>query len=154
MFLHSKQQNNISFTEDIIKEVAKRTGKDEKLIEEIYKTNLKYIHEEIKKDDSIIIVNFPNLGKMRFNYYLGLCYLNSLSKSTHRAEIRRRTNTLKKILDENKGNELKNFNFPIVYTGVLNLKNTRNNAIKEFYKNWGILEEKHNENHAKYFKKS
>lgn len=153
MFLHSTQKNNISFTEDVIKEVSKRTGKSEELIKNIYKTNLKYFHEKIKKEDDLLIVSFPNLGKMRFNYYLGLCYMSSSSQA-QRAKVKKRVNALKEVLKEENGNQLKNFNFPIVYTGILNLNNTRNNAIKVFYKNWAILEEKHNENHAKYFKKN
>lgn len=154
LFLTNKTNNeNLVLTQDVLKEVAKRTGQELHIVEEIYKINIEYVKRTITDDSKIIIVSFPNLGKLRFNYYLGLCYMGRTKDYEIKTRVREKINHLREILKEVDGGKLKNFNKPIVYNSIsyVNKKFTKN-VFNNFYKHWKILEETHNENHQKYFK--
>lgn len=67
----SKQNNDICYKSDIIREVADELGIKESEVEEILDINIKYIKKSVK-EKNIVIVNLPNLCKLRFNFNLGL----------------------------------------------------------------------------------
>ena len=89
---------------------------------------------------------------MLFNYYLGCCSIPRITNNKLKEKIISRVNYLRNILVTTKDNNLRNFNKPIVSTLVYNLTGkTPKNIINSFYKNWKILEDKHNEDHEHNF---
>lgn len=153
MFLPLKKADRpICFTEDIIEILSARTGKDKVLLADIIKNNINYLKKSITTNDELVLVNFPNLGKMRFNYYLGLCVLSNSTKSVYYKFITNKINYLKGILKKPEGNDIKNFNKPLLFISIRKKEdNVERNIIPSFYKYWKILETIHNEEHKKYF---
>lgn len=142
----------ICFTEDILEELSVKTGKDKAFLADIIKHNISYLKKSILTSDELVLVNFPNLGKMRFNYYLGVCILASKKNSVQHRYISNKINYLKSILKKPEGNDIKNFNKPLLYISARKIESTvEKNIIPYFYKYWKILEIAHNENHKKYF---
>ena len=156
MSLPSKKADKpICFIEDMLEELSLRTGKDKVLLADIIKNNINYLKKSITTNDELVLVNFPNLGKMRFNYYLGLCTLTTKSNLLHYKYITNKINYLKAILKKPEGNDIKNFNKPLLYISIRKKEeDVERNIVPSFYKYWRILETIHNEEHAKYFKKS
>lgn len=149
----TKTKKPILFTQDIIEECSKRTGKSVELINEVYKINLEYIKKEIKENKEIVLVSFPNLGKLRFNYYLGLCSKVVNKSPDTKKRIEERLDFIRVLLKKEKGGELKNFNRPAVFNLFSGISDTfPGNIMKDFYKNWKAIEERHNDNHSEYFK--
>lgn len=155
MFSPSKKADKpICFSEDILEELSNRTGKDKELLADIMKHNISYLKKSIITNDELVLINFPNLGKMRFNYYLGACTLANTTLKTYYKHITNKINYLKTILKKPEGNDIKNFNKPLLYISIRKREdNVERNIIPSFYKYWKILETIHNEEHAKYFKK-
>jgi hypothetical protein len=149
-----KADKPVCFTEDILEELSLRTGKDKKLLADIMKHNTSYLKKSIIAEEDLVLINFPNLGKMRFNYYLGLCTFTTKSNSLHYKYLTNKINYLKAILKKPEGNEIKNFNKPLLYISIRKKEeDVERNIVPSFYKYWKILETIHNEEHAKYFKK-
>lgn len=153
MSYSSKKTNkSLYFTEDIIEELSAKTGKDKALLSDIIHHNLNYLKKEISNNEEIVVVNFPNLGKLMFNYYLGKCSISLIQNKKINALIKKRVNFLNSILTKFNDNSLKVFNKPIVSTLIYQLTgSTSRNSMKSFYKDWKELENKHNKNHEKYF---
>ena len=149
----SKKINKaIYFTEDIIEELAAKTGKDKALLADIIKHNLSYLKKSISEDKEIVVINFPNFGKMLFNYYLGGCSIVRTKNNNLKAKLKEKVGYLYDLLTTKKANNLKNFNKPIISTLTYHLLgSTPRNIINTFYKNWKILEDKHNQDHEQYF---
>ena len=142
----------IYFTNDIIKELSAKTGKDEALLADIIKQNLAYLKKSISNNEQIVVVGFPNFGKMLFNYYLGGCSIARTSSIKLKEGFKDRVNYLYSKLIIKNGNKLRNFNKPVISTLVYNLTGaTPKNIMYTFYKNWKILEDKHNKDHEQYF---
>lgn len=147
-----KKPKTLYFTEDILEELAAKTGKDKELLADIIKQNLSYLKESISKNEEIVVINFPNFGKMLFNYYLGRCQIKRIRSTERIAVLRNRLSYLIGVANKEGKNSLKNFNRPIVSTLTYNLfGKAPRNILEAFYKHWKILEQKHNEDHAKYF---
>ena len=147
-----KTSKPIYFTQDIIEELAAKTGKDKALLADIIKQNLSYLKKSIAEDEQIVVVNFPNFGKMLFNYYLGGCSIVRVSNTNLREGLKNKVKYLYSMLKIKDGNKLRNFNKPIVNTLTYNLFNSApRNIINTFYKSWKILEDKHNQDHEQYF---
>jgi len=153
MFSPSKKIDKpICFTEDILEELSAKTGKDKILLADIIKHNVLYLKKSITSDEQLVLVNFPNLGKMRFNYYLGLCVLSDNDNSKYYSYISDKIKYLKSILKNPGGNDIKNFNKPLLYISIRKKEdNVDRNIVSSFYKYWKILETIHNEDHKKYF---
>ena len=156
MYSSSKKINkSLYFTDDILEELSDKTGKDKALLADIINTNINYIKDSISKDSKIVVINFPNFGKMLFNYYLGCCSIPRVTNNTLKDRIKDRVNYLRDVLVNKNGSNLRNFNKPIVSTLLYNLTgSTPKNIINSFYKSWKILEDKHNEDHEEKFKKN
>jgi hypothetical protein len=147
-----KKPKTLYFTEDIIDLLAAKTGKNKVLLADIIKQNNNYIRSSILKDSDIVVINFPNLGKMMFNYYLGRCQAAKSNSVKKIAFLRKKLNYLLEVANKEGKNSLKNFNRPIVSTLTYNLfGEAPRNILTSFYKNWKVLEEKHNKEHEKYF---
>ena len=147
-----KSEKPICFTEDILEELSAKTGKDKALLADIIKHNISYLKKSILTKDDLVLINFPNLGKMRFNYYLGLCTLSSKKNSVQNRYISNKINYLKGILKNPEGNDIKNFNKPLLLISARKKEsNIEKNIMPYFYKYWKILETAHNEDHKKYF---
>lgn len=155
MYSFSKKTGKpIYFTEDIIEELADKTGKDKALLADIISTNLNYVKKSINENPEVVVINFPNFGKLMFNYYLGCCSIPRVTNNTLKAKLIEKINYLYDVLTIKKDNKLRNFNKPILSTLLYNLTGkTPKNAINSFYKGWKILEEKHNEDHEHNFQK-
>jgi hypothetical protein len=153
MYYSSKKTNKpVYFKEDIVEILSKKTGKSEELISDIIHHNLNYLREEISKNEDVVVVSFPNLGKLMFNYYLGKCSLAFVSNKTLKSTIRKRVDFIRDILTNFGSNSLKIFNKPILSTLTYQLEGqVQKNPIKTFYKDWIVLENKHNQDHEKYF---
>lgn len=154
MFSHLKKKTkSIYFTSDILDELSEKLGKDRAIIEDIIKHNLDYVKKSMVEDPEIAVINFPNFGKLRFNYYLGGCTISRFSSRESTRWIKNKIEFLKGILKKEGGDKLKNFNKPMLYTLHYNLKKeVPRNIVFSFYKTWKVLEEEHNKNHEKYFK--
>jgi hypothetical protein len=151
-YFSKKTSKTIYFTDDILEELSAKTGKDKALLADIIKQNLSYLKKEISEKEDIVTVNFPNFGKMLFNYYLGLCSIPRVTNNNLKNKLKARISYLYSVLIVKNGNKLKNFNKPLISISTYNLlKSTPKNIINTFYKNWKILEDKHNEDHEKYF---
>jgi hypothetical protein len=147
-----KKPKTIYFTEDIIEILAAKTGKDKALLADIIKQNNSYIKSSVLKNSDIVVINFPNFGKMLFNYYLGRCQAARSNSVDKIGFIRSKLNYLLSIANKEGKNSLKNFNRPMVSTLTYSLfGEAPRNILTSFYKNWKILEQKHNEDHEKYF---
>lgn len=154
LFLRNRDKS-LYLTEDILDELAAKTGKDKALLADIMNHNLDYLKKSITEDNNVVLVNFPNFGKLRFNYYLGACYDSKASSEKISAYLGTKLAYLKSLLKTEKGHELKNFNKPIVYNLLYSLKkNVPKNLLNVFYMTWRVLEDEHNKNHEKYFKKN
>lgn len=153
MYSFSKNKNKpVYFTDDILEELSVKTGKDKKLLADIISNNIKYIKDSISKDEEIVVINFPNFGKLLFNYYLGGCSIVRTKNNKLKAGLKSRVGYLYKLLKMKNGDKLKNFNKPIVSTLTYNLLGkTPRNIINVFYKSWKILEDKHNKDHEHNF---
>lgn len=153
MFLPSKKIDKpICFTEDILELLSAKTGKDIPLLADIIKHNISYLKKSIIADEKLVLVNFPNLGKMRFNYYLGLCVISDNNNLKYYNYISNKIKYLKEILKNPRGNDIKNFNKPLLFISIRKKEeNVDRNIITSFYKYWKILETIHNEDHKKYF---
>lgn len=153
MYYSSKKVNKpIYFKEDIVEILSQKTGKSKEVISDIIHHNLNYLKEEISKNEDIVVVNFPNLGKLMFNYYLGKCSLSFVNNKALKSTIKNRVDFIKNLLISFGSNSLKIFNKPILSTLTYQLEGkTQKNPIKTFYKDWKVLENKHNEDHEKYF---
>ncbi len=140
------------FTDDIIEELAAKTGKDKELLADIIKNNMSYIKDSISKNEEIVVISFPNFGKMLFNYYLGGCSIVRTNNNKLKLGLKDRVGFLYKMLTTKDAKNLKNFNKPIISTLTYNLLgSTPRNIINTFYKNWKILEDKHNQDHEHNF---
>lgn len=103
-------------------------------------------------DKELVLINFPNLGKMRFNYYLGLCTMSDNNNLKYYSYISDKIKYLKNVLKKPGGNDIKNFNKPLLFISIRKKEeNVDRNIISSFYKYWKILETIHNEDHKKYF---
>jgi len=143
----------ISFTDDILEELSSRTGKDKELLRDILKHNISYLKKSIISNDELVLINFPNLGKMRLNYYLCGCTISSKGKDNSKYEyLSKKIKYLKDLLKKPDGNEIKNFNKPLLYISIRKKEeDVERNIMPSFYKYWKILETIHNEEHKKYF---
>jgi hypothetical protein len=153
MFSFSKKTSKaLYFTDDILDLLAAKTGKDKALLADIINQNNSYIKNAINGDPKITVINYPNFGKMLFNYYLGCCSIPRVTNSILKEKIKNRVNYLYSVLVKNNAGNLKNFNKPIVSTLLYNLTgSTPKNVINSFYKSWKILEQKHNQDHEHNF---
>jgi hypothetical protein len=153
MYSSSKKTSKaLYFTEDIIEELSAKTGKSKELLADIIKHNNKYLKESISKNEQLIVINFPNFGKMLFNYYLGGCSIVRTHNNKLKISLKNRVGYLYSLLKIKDGDKLKNFNKPIVSTLTYNLLGkTPRNIINSFYKSWKILEDKHNQDHEHNF---
>lgn len=153
MYSHSKKTSKpLYFTEDIIEELSAKTGKSKELLADIIKTNLNYVKKSINEDPEIVVINFPNFGKMMFNYYLGCCSIPRVTNNSLKSKIIDKVNYLYDVLTIKKENKIRNFNKPLLSTLTYNLRGkTPKNIINSFYKSWKILEQKHNEDHEHNF---
>jgi len=142
MSYSSKKNKTIVFSEDIIKELAEEFGIEEKYIEDVLDTNINYLKHSLKTKEDVVLVNFPNLGKLALNYYLALS-----SKFLKRNKIDEKVEVLKKILSEN-GNNLKNFRRPLIYKFGKKLQSdifNRLNVIDSFVRIWSDINIKYDE---------
>jgi hypothetical protein len=153
MFYSSKKKAKaLYFTEDILDILAAKTGKNKVLLADIINQNISYLKQSISKNEEIVVVNFPNFGKMLFNYYLGRCQIKRISSSERIVVLKNRLNYLISIANKEGKNSLKNFNRPIVSTLTYSLfGEAPRNILVAFYKHWKVLEQKHNKDHEKYF---
>jgi hypothetical protein len=153
MSWHSKKTSKpLYFTEDILEELSLNTGKDKVLLADIISTNLNYVKKSINENPEVVVINFPNFGKLMFNYYLGCCSIPRVTNNTLKVKLIEKVNYLYDVLTIKKDNKLRNFNKPILSTLLYNLTGkTPKNAINSFYKGWKILEEKHNKDHEHNF---
>jgi hypothetical protein len=89
---------------------------------------------------------------MLFNYYLGGCSIVRTKNNNLKVKLKEKVGYLYDLLTTKKASNLKNFNKPIISTLTYHLLgNTPRNIINTFYKNWKILEDKHNQDHEQYF---
>lgn len=153
MYSFSKKTNkSLYFTDDILDLLAAKTGKNKELLADIIIQNNNYIKNSINSDEKITVINYPNFGKMLFNYYLGCCSIPRVTNSIIKEKLKNRVNYLYDVLVKNNAGNLRNFNKPIVSTLIYNLTgSTPKNMINSFYKSWKILENKHNQDHEHNF---
>lgn len=93
---YTLKMSSIIYKEDIIKEMSSEMGIPEKELEEIVNLNTKYIKKSILEKEYLLI-NLPNLCKLRLNYKLTIGSLVVSDSSRPRVESLKR----KKILLDN-----------------------------------------------------
>lgn len=151
-YYSKKKAKALYYTEDILDLLAAKTGKDKALLADIIKHNTNYVKSSVLTNPDIVVINFPNFGKMLFNYYLGRCQAARSNSVDKIGFIRSKLNYLLDIANKEGKNSLKNFNRPIVSTLTYTLfGKAPRNILDGFYKHWKVLEQKHNEEHEKYF---
>lgn len=84
---------SIFYKEDIIKEMSSEMNISEKELEEIIDLNTKYIKKSVLEKDYLLI-NLPNLCKLRLNYKLSIGSLVVSSSNSIRVESLRRKKAL------------------------------------------------------------
>jgi nucleoid DNA-binding protein len=137
-----KKNKTLVFSEEIISELAKELDLDEKYITDIVDTNIKYVKKSIAENDNILIVSFPNLGKLVLNYYLGLS-----SKTVQNFNVEAKINLLQNIMKRT-GKSLKNFRRPLIYKFGKKLRSDIFNdthVIANFNKIWSDINIKYDE---------
>ncbi len=120
----SKQRKNeISYKSDIIEELAEELNLPKKEIEEIINLNIKYIKKSVLEKDYLII-NLPNLCKLRFNFHLGMS--SSLRTNVKNKSVEKKVEILKEYRKQNKALPL-NFKHPLFYRLWKKIKRKREN---------------------------
>lgn len=140
-----------STKDDILEELAKRTGKPLELLTELYDLHIAYINEK-KKDESVINISLPCFSTLRLNYYI----LKRQFKTTE--EIRYKY--LDSILKEH-GRNFFNFNRLYIHKQFFYLwvRFFRKNGAKyrktygEYYETVQDIENFNNEEISKKYKK-
>lgn len=94
--------SSITYKEDIIKEMSLEMGIPVKELEELVDLNLKYIKKSIIEKDYLLI-NLPNLCKLRLNYKLALDSVSGNSFQSPRILSLKRKITLLKSYKEKGG---------------------------------------------------
>lgn len=135
-------KRSITLTEDLIEDWVKNTGKPKELLEEMLKLHYKYLDYLIDNDPNAIIIKFPMLGKLRFNFLLGKQFKTKMPNSKG---IKEKFSTLEKIMRK-EGNRIINFNMPMLgkqmYQKTLNYPQ---GLYVKMYKYWTVLENTTNE---------
>ncbi len=154
-FLSKENRPSIILTDDLIKIWAEKTGKSEEVLRDILKHHHDYLNKKINEDPTAIIINIPWIGKLRFNYYLGLSYLSAKKKKNKVTDIvHQKVTYLREILKKD-GRQIKNFNRPAVYRQYLNLTKEFSRRVYDlFYIMWKKLEDEHNDDYNKKNKSS
>lgn len=140
-----KNQNpnkrDITLTEDLIDEWVKETGKPKELLEEMLKLHYKYLDHIIDNEEKAIIINFPWLGKLRFNYLLGRQYTKKMPNSIGmKAKFDRLYDIMLK-----EGNKVVNFNMPMIGKQYYQMAcEYPSKMYIEFYKYVTIVEKENN----------
>ena len=94
----------MTYTEDIIDELIKRTGKERHVIEEIIKLHATYIKHLSIEEPEVFNMNLPYLCSLSFNYLLGINKKpNNRITSDHR-KLKKKHKTLAKRLKQDKKN--------------------------------------------------
>jgi hypothetical protein len=108
--------SSIAFKEDIIKELSKELNIPEKEIQEIVDINISYIKKSVKEKEYVII-NLPNLCKIRLNFRLALSSFHYTKKSNSIKKLEKReqlTKQIKVLKDSQKINRgLLNYKVPL-----------------------------------------
>lgn len=141
-----KKSKTLVFSEEIIQELSKELGIEEKYIEDIIDTNIKYVKQSVREKDDILLISFPNLGKLTLNYYLSL-----FSLRLKPFNMQKKVELLQKIMREG-GRDLKNFKKPLVYKFGKKLQSdvfNDNHVISQFNKIWEDINIKYDEKISK-----
>lgn len=154
-FLSKDDRPSIVLTDDLIKIWAERTGKSEEILRDVLKHHHDYLNKKVNEDPTAIIINIPWLGKLRFNYYLGLSYLSAKGKiNTVTDIVHQKVTRLREILKRD-GKQIKNFNRPAIYRQHLHLTKEFTRRVYDlFYIMWKRLEDEHNDYYNKKNKSS
>lgn len=161
-FLKNKkpESKEIYFIEDIYDELEKRTGKKREVLEEVIQTNFTYLKKSLYEKPETILIRFPNLGLLKYNNFLGLLSLKGEADTKRKDAIRGKLAYLKSLFFDKRYNSLKVFNKPIVYIDMEAIREQAGEKYpkptrlwSQFYKYWFIVQEEHNKEHARYFKK-
>lgn len=154
-FLSKDNRPPIILTEDIIKIWVERTGKSEEILKDILKHHHDYLNKKINEEPTAVIINIPWLGKLRFNYYLGLSYLSTKQRMNRITDpVHKKITHLKSILKKD-GRQIKNFNRPSLYRQYYYLTKEFSRRVYDlFYIMWKKLEDEHNDYYNKKNKNS
>lgn len=142
MSYSSKKNKDLVFSEEIIKELSQEIGIEEKYIEDIIDTNIKYIKSSIKERDDVLLISFPNLGKLALNYYLSL-----FSKRVQNFNVEGKIKRLQDLM-RNGSRDLKNFKKPLIYKFGKKLQSAvfnKAHVIASFNKIWSDINIKYDE---------
>ena len=109
--------SNIVYKEDIIKELSKELNISENEIKEIVDLNLSYIKESVL-DKDYVMINLPNLCKLRLNYRLALSSFYNLKNKNKGIRAERRFQALDRKIEilrqyKYKDDTLLNFKKPL-----------------------------------------
>ena len=110
---YTSKISSICYKEDIIKEMSLELNIPEKEIKEIIDLNLKYIKKNVIEQNCLII-NLPNLCKLRMNYKLALgsFYRGSSDKSLRNKSLKIKIDLLEEYRLKN-GSRLSSFKNPL-----------------------------------------
>lgn len=103
----TSKTSSIIYKEDIIREMSKEMGIPEEELFEIVDLNLKYIKKSVLEGDHLLI-NFPNLCKLRLNYKL------ALDSATNGSPGNKRKISLKKKISILAEKKLKKTRYPLL----------------------------------------
>jgi len=149
MFNQEAKRKPIVLTDELIDIWTERTGKPRELLVEMLDLHHEYIQHLVKNEPDALIIKLPYLGRLRFNYLLGLSYTKWTASHL---PIAAKIVKMKELLDL-EGNKLKNFNLPLfIKQNHVILGAKARTPIPLFYTYWKALEEKHNEWYNKKFK--
>lgn len=90
------KMSSITYKEDILKELSEELGIPYKEVEEIVELNISYLKDTIKNTDNLII-NIPNLCKLRMNNRLALSYVHNNGKSKFKKRLDKVENLKRKL---------------------------------------------------------
>ena len=110
---YTLKTSSIFYKEDIIKEMSLEMNIPEKELMEIVDLNIKYIKKSVIEKD-VLLINLPNLCKLRLNYKLALGSSTSASpNSTRIKSIKSKIELLKIERKKNNGYKLMSFKNPL-----------------------------------------
>lgn len=131
---------NIVYKEDIIKELAERTGKPIEFLDEMVTLHYEYLNHVVKTFDEPVMITIPYFGKLRMNYLMARAYYAYTKDESVLPSI----DLLNKVI-ETEGYDFKNLTKPLILRQYMTLIGKSPRAkFKEFYKFVRLVEDNHN----------
>jgi hypothetical protein len=139
---------SIVFRDNVIDELALRTGKSRELLEELVQLHYDRIDDIITNHETPYIIAIPYLGKLRMNYLLTMSFRKNFCDKS----VDKHVDFFKDLIKKGQAT-LKNFRKPIILTQYMVIFDEVIRAkCRNFYNTVRVIEERHNEWYNKKFK--